>query len=127
LLKAAFCSSGGIIHVVGIQGRPATAYPQAEIVAIALPPEAFQRLMSFVSGTFSRAHPDLPSKALPGLSENARFYLAEGQFSILRTCNTWIAEALQTAGLPISPDWIITAGSLGRHVRPLGIVQQRTQ
>jgi uncharacterized protein (TIGR02117 family) len=122
-LKAAFWSSGSIIHVVGVRGHPATSYPSAEIVGIALSQLAFERLVRFVSQTFSRSHPNLASKALPGLAPNARFYLAQGRFSILRTCNTWVAESLQAAELPINPAWVITAGSLGRHVKLLGTTQ----
>jgi uncharacterized protein (TIGR02117 family) len=119
-LKAAFWSNGSIIHVVGVSGSLADSYPSAEIIAIPLSEAAFQRLLSFVSQTFSRPGPASASAALPGLSANARFYLAQGQFSIFRTCNTWVAEAVQAAELPINPGWVITAGSLGRHVRPLG-------
>jgi len=127
-LKAAFWSSGSIIHVVGMQDSPATAYPhQAEIIVIALTPGAFKSLMDYVSQTFSRPGFASPAAAMPGLSTNARFYPAQGRFSILRTCNTWVAEALEAAGLPIASGWIITAGSLGRHVRPLGIVEPKPQ
>ncbi len=118
-LKAAFWSSGSILHVVGVSDSPAISYPSAEIITIGLPAPRFQRLVKFVSETFSRSHPETASEAQPGLSQNARFYLARGRFSILRTCNTWVAEALQAAQLPISPGWVITAASLGRHSRPL--------
>jgi uncharacterized protein (TIGR02117 family) len=118
-LKAAFWSSGSILHVVGVSDSPAISYPNAEIITIGLPAAGFQRLVKFVSETFSRSHLE-SSEARPGLSANARFYLAQGRFSILRTCNTWVAEALQAAELPIAPGWVITAASLGRHARPLG-------
>lgn len=124
-LRAAFWSRGSIIHVVGVQGSLAHSYPSAEIIAIPLSETAFQRLLSFVSQTFLRPGTASSSEALPGLSANARFYLAQGRFSIFRTCNTWVAEALQAAELPINPGWVITAGSLGRHVRPLGRPMQR--
>lgn len=119
-LKAAFFSSGSIIHVVGVRGSPPTSYPNAEIITIAMTTPEFQRLVQFISETFVRSPPGSASESRPGLSQNARFYLAQGRFSILRTCNTWVAEALQAAELPINPAWVITAGSLGRRVRPLG-------
>ena len=123
-LRAAFWSKGSIIHVVGVQGSLAHSYPSAEIIAIPLSETAFQRLLRFVSQTFSRPGPASLSEALPGLSANARFYLAQGRFSIFRTCNTWVAEALEAAELPINPSWVITAGSLGRHARPLGMAHE---
>jgi hypothetical protein len=29
------------------------------------------------------------------------FYLAEGDYSLFNTCNSWISRALQAAGLPM--------------------------
>jgi uncharacterized protein (TIGR02117 family) len=120
-LKAAFRSSGSILHVVGMRGSVEASYPQADIITIALTPEELERIIEFISRTFARPHPDTPGEPQPGLSEDGRFYSANGRFSLLRTCNTWVAEALHAAGLPIDPGWVITAGSLGRKVRPLGV------
>jgi uncharacterized protein (TIGR02117 family) len=117
-LKAAFWSSGSILHVVGFDGAVKNVYPSAEIMEIAVTEEAFQQLTKFIADTFSRPHPPAPAEARPGLFSNGRFYAAEGKFSALRTCNTWVAEALSAAGLPISPRYVITAGNLGNQVRP---------
>ena len=122
-LKAAFWSSGSTIHVVGVHGTPTTAYPNAEIITIAMTESELQRLVQFISKTFVRSSPQSASEARPGLSENARFYLAHGRFSILRTCNTWVAEGLQAARLPVNPSWVITAATLGRRVRSLETAQ----
>ena len=122
-LKAAFWSSGSVLHVVAVSGNPAGAYPQAETIKIAMTAGELQRLVQFVSATFVRSGPGSASITQPGLSANARFYPARGRFSILRTCNTWVAEALEAAELPINPAWVITAASLGRNARPLGISQ----
>jgi uncharacterized protein (TIGR02117 family) len=117
-LKAAFWSSGSILHVVGFKDAVQNAYPSAEIIEIPLSEEGFQRLVKFISDTFSRPHPPAPAEAGPGLFSNGRFYAAEGKFSLLRTCNTWVAEALSAAGLPIHPSYVITAGNLSDKLRP---------
>jgi uncharacterized protein (TIGR02117 family) len=118
-LKAAFWSSGSILHVVGFKDAVENVYPGADIIGITVSEEGFQRLIKFISDTFSRPYPPAPAEAQPGLFPNGRFYAAEGKFSLLRTCNTWVAEALSAAGLPISPGYVITAGNLGNQVRPL--------
>ena len=117
-LKAAFWSSGSILHVVGFKDAVQNAYPSAEIIEIPLPEEGFQRLVKFLSDTFSRPHPPAPAEARPGLFSNGRFYAAEGKFSLLRTCNTWVAEGLSAAGLPIRPGYVITAANLSDRLRP---------
>jgi uncharacterized protein (TIGR02117 family) len=116
-LKAAFWSTGSILHVVGFKDAVEKVYPSADIIGITLSEEGFQRLIKFISDTFSRQHPPAPAEARPGLFSNSKFYAAEGKFSLLRTCNTWVAEALSAAGLPINPGYVITAGNLNKQVR----------
>ena len=118
LLKASFWSSGSVLHVVGFRDTVEKTFPGAEIIEVVLSEESFQGLIEFISGTFSRPHPPAPAEPRPGLFPNGRFYSAEGKFSVLRTCNTWVAEALRAAGLPISPSYVITAGNLDNQVRP---------
>lgn len=118
-LKAAFWSSGSILHVVGSSGALENVYPGAEIIEVGLSEDGLQKLIRFISDTFSRASPELPAEARPGLSPSGRFYPAVGRFSILRTCNTWTAEALAAAGLPVNPRYVITAGNLASRLRSL--------
>jgi len=116
-LRAAFRSRGSVLHVVGFRGAVRDYFRDSEIVEIALSRQAFWRLSAFVSASFSRADPSIPAQSQPGLVANSRFYSAAGRFSVLRTCNTWIAEALKSAGLDITPGYVITAASLTRQIR----------
>jgi len=116
-LKAAFWSSGSVLHVVGFRDTMKDTFPSAEIIELVLSDDGFRRLIKFISDTFSRPHPPTPAEPRPGLFPNGRFYSAEGKFSISRTCNTWVAEALRAAGLPISPTYVITAGNLDNQVQ----------
>jgi uncharacterized protein (TIGR02117 family) len=120
-LKAAFWSSGSILHVVGFNDTVKNVYPSADIIEIAVTEDGFQRLIRFIADTFSRPHPPASAEARPGLFSNSKFYAAEGKFSLLRTCNTWVAEALSAAGLPINPGYVITAGNLGKQVRSFAV------
>jgi len=116
-LKAAFWSSGSVLHVAAFKGSVENYFPQSEIVEIVLADEAFQLLIQFISDTFSRSDPAPPVETRPGLYGNSRFYAARGRFHLFRTCNTWVAEALRSSGLPISPAYAITAGNLMYQVR----------
>jgi uncharacterized protein (TIGR02117 family) len=117
-LRAAFWSRGSVLHVVGFKGSVRDNFSDGEIIEIAVSREAFQRLSQFVSRSFSREDPSIPAQSQPGLVSYSRFYPAVGRFSILRTCNTWIAEALKSAGLDIRPGYVVTAASLARQLRP---------
>jgi uncharacterized protein (TIGR02117 family) len=52
---------------------------------------------SFVSNDDGRA---VPIEA-PGYFETDRFYLAEGRYNVLRTCNTWTGTALEAGGVRV--------------------------
>lgn len=117
-IKAALWSSGSVIHIVGFGGDIAKAYPNAQIIEIALPDKGFHRLSTFISDDFARTDSTKPATASPGLFPHSRFYPAKSQFSALRTCNTWIAEAFKAAGLPVRTTFVITASTLGSQLRP---------
>ena len=120
-LRAAFWSRGSVLHIVGFKGGVKDNFAGGEIIEIALSREAFGRLSEFVSSSFSRPDRSIPAQSRPGLVPHSRFYPAAGRFSILRTCNTWAAEALKSAGLHISPGYVITAASLARQIRPYSV------
>jgi len=123
-LKAAFWSSGSVLHVAGFKGTVENYFLASEIVEIVLSDGAFRLLIQFVSDTFSRADAAEPVESRPGLYPNSRFYSARGSFHLFRTCNTWVAEALYSAGLPVSPGYAITAGNLSYQVKRFGAVKQ---
>ncbi|HWH78475.1 MAG TPA: DUF2459 domain-containing protein [Candidatus Binatus sp.] len=115
-IKAALWSSGSVLHLVGFAGEMETFYHGANIVRLDLSSLAHDRLVEYIAQTFRRPGPDKPAPASAGLFPNSRFYPAARQFSLMRTCNTWVAEALSSAGLPLSPRLVITAGNLSSEI-----------
>lgn len=116
-LRAAFWSRGSVLHIVGFNGVVKDYFAEGEVIEIALSREAFEPFIDFLSSSFSRIARSAPAESRPGLVPHGRFYPAAGRFSILRTCNTWAAEALKSAGLDVTPSFVITAASLARQVR----------
>lgn len=121
-LKAAFWSSGSVLHVVGVTADVKTFYPTAEIVELQLSAPAFARLQDFIAQTFARPAGG-SARPSAGLFAYSRFYPSTRKFSLLKTCNTWVAEALESAGLPITPSGVMTAGQLAEQIGK--IVQPR--
>lgn len=119
-LRAAFWSGGSVLHVVGFDRELKAAYPGASIAEIGLTGPSFDRLVNFISGTFLRSGAQGRAPASPGLFAHSRFYPSTHRFSLLKTCNTWVAEALQAAGLPVVPGQVITSGNLAAQIAGLG-------
>jgi uncharacterized protein (TIGR02117 family) len=115
-VKAAVWSSGSVLHIVGFQENVRAFYPRSQIVELRLSAPAYDRLVSFLSQSFSRSPEKRRALASSGLYPYSRFYPSTGKFSLINTCNTWVAEALETAGLPVSAGLVITAGQLAEEL-----------
>src|SRR5262249_19856196 len=110
--RAAVFSRDSVLHVVGLPTRPKPAFAAEDVVEIGLSRPGFDTLARFVDGTFDRAGQPAASAQGRGLYGDSAFYPAGGRHPLLNTCNSWIADALRAAGLPITPVYAMTAGNL---------------
>jgi uncharacterized protein (TIGR02117 family) len=118
-LKAGFWSSRSVLHIAGFNAPVRKFFAVSEVVEVALSDEAFQELCAFIARTHLRSPGSGGTKIRPGLYGNSGFYPAEGKFHALRNCNTWIAEALSAAGLPMNR-FTVSAGSVVAQTRAFG-------
>lgn len=118
-LRALFRSSAAVLHVVKITGDPRRRFAGSEVVELRLSADGYRQLLAFVAASFSRPAPDALAELGPGLYGESRFYSAEGRYSLLRTCNTWLAEALAAGGCPLQPAAVLTAGQLMSRLRQM--------
>lgn len=102
-LKAAFMSTGSVLHVTGFGGAVTHYFPASEIVEFKLSRQGFERLVGYIHESFAREGPEALTPLGPGLYGESQFYRARGTFHLLNTCNTWAAKALAAAGYPLSP------------------------
>ncbi|HEY1370997.1 MAG TPA: DUF2459 domain-containing protein [Candidatus Binatia bacterium] len=114
--RAAFFSRASALHVVGFNGAARDYFPDSEVYELTVSEEGFRNLIRFISDTFMRESGEKPR---PGLYPDSRFYPARGRFHLFRNCNTWVAEALRAAGLPVVSRRVVTAGNLSSQVKGL--------
>jgi uncharacterized protein (TIGR02117 family) len=124
-LKAALTSEASALHVAGFDRTPAEYFPRAEIIAIELSLGGMESVAGFISRTYARDAAGEPIELGPGLYPGSRFYAATGRYSLVNTCNTWIAEALRAGGCPITPVWAVTAGNVLFQAERCGQVMRR--
>lgn len=114
-LKAAFASTASVLYIVGLRGPPTAYVSDDRIVAIALTEEGFDALCAFIHASYRK---DTTGRASAiEVTAGGRFYLAEGRYGLHNTCNTWTANALRAAGVPITPAG--TASRVMRQVRQI--------
>jgi uncharacterized protein (TIGR02117 family) len=96
--------NASVLHVVGLNGAPADAFADSELVALRLSSGGFSRLLRKLDASFARNERDeiLPDLGA-GLYGASLFYRAVGSFHVFNVCNHWLARLLDAAGLPTSP------------------------
>jgi uncharacterized protein (TIGR02117 family) len=96
----------GVVQVKGLSVAPPTAYG-ARATALPLPQDGLARLSDFLWDSIARDAAGQPVPANPGPLRDSLFYDASRGYSLLYTCNTWTAEALRRAGLPVEPAGVV--------------------
>lgn len=65
-------------------------------------PTSYERITAFVQETL-RLSGERPVQAAPGYGARDAFFVANGQYTIVETCNQWTGRALRLAGAPVAP------------------------
>jgi uncharacterized protein (TIGR02117 family) len=118
-MKAALFPTNAVVHLNGFSRPVAEEFARLEVLEFMLSDEEFAALFGHIHATFQRGGDNGASEPLgQGLfGASSQFYKATGEFHMMRTCNTWAAEALATAGLDLDPKSIITASGLMQAAR----------
>jgi hypothetical protein len=62
----------------------------------------------------------------PGRFPGSQFYAAEHGYSLAYTCNTWVADALHAAGLPVDEGGVVFSGQTMARVEAAAAAQCRS-
>jgi uncharacterized protein (TIGR02117 family) len=118
-LRALFTPSPSTLNVIPVTGSLPRTFPDSEIIELRVADSGFERMVEFVRDTYE-LDANGGGIAIPsGVRHQGRFYASRRTFHAFENCNTWVARALQQAGLPIEPENTMTAAALLRQVRPL--------
>ncbi len=112
-LQAALLPTAAVIHLHGFSGSVTDRFARSDVLAFRLSPREFAGLLAHINAGFDRGGGSEGMALGEGLyGASSRFYNAKGKFHLARTCNSWAAEALASAGVDIKPGTIITSGGL---------------
>lgn len=101
-----------VIQVTGLLVSPSHAYPDTDVLALTLPPGGGAALSDFIWDQLGKDHTGEPRLVAPGNFPGSIFYAARSEYTLAHTCNTWVAQALQAAGLPVSPAGVVFSGQV---------------
>ena len=132
VLLAALWPGRGMILATGLTSPPSAAFGAAHVVTLAVAARQASDAQDFVwysmdkqaeSGQQGESGQQTANRRVksygPGPYEGSLFFTATPNYSAFHTCNTWVAESLAVAALPIHSGGVIFAGQLWRQVRRL--------
>jgi hypothetical protein len=115
-LLAALWPGDGLILMTALKGTPAEAFGAANVLQLPVTARQSRAIQSFIWRSLSGGQRAIEPLA-PGPYEGSEFYAAIPKYSGLYTCNTWAAQSLQSAGLPIRSRAVVFAGQLWSQAR----------
>jgi Protein of unknown function (DUF2459) len=119
---AALWGGPGLVLVTSVgQQPPERVFGPDNVVRVALTPQQMSALQSYIGHTFAThdgAFVPLAPDPHAGGSYSA-YYASTQRYSGLHTCNTWAAEALKSAQLPVSSSGVEFATQLWQQVQHL--------
>ncbi|MDC1172589.1 DUF2459 domain-containing protein [Alphaproteobacteria bacterium] len=119
LLNALLKPTSSVIHVYGFNHSIETTFRNSKIVKLTLNETEYTKLLYFIHKSFTRnvnGKAQLEGVGLYG-KNNSFFYMANGEFHLFNTCNTWVASAIQSTGIGLDSTGIVTADNLLKTVR----------
>lgn len=100
--KALLLPTSSVLHLAGFRQPPEIYFPYSEIIRIELSVPGFEQMVHRISKSFSRDASGTTVPLGPGKYGYSQFYASEETYHLCKTCNSWSATILQTAGCPIS-------------------------
>jgi uncharacterized protein (TIGR02117 family) len=106
----------GLVLLTGLEATPEEAFAAKEVTRLTVTAAEAQQLEEFVWKTLA-SKDGVASSLAPGPYSDSFYYESVQRYSGLHTCNTWTAEALRAAGLPVRTSGVEFSGQVWRQVQ----------
>lgn len=107
-----------VMLVIPLEIPPERFFGAANVFAVRVSQDGVERLSQFLWDHLGRGSEGNPAPLGTGPYPQSVFYASTGTYSLANTCNTWTAEALQVAGLPVSAVGVAFADQVLDQLRP---------
>ena len=111
LLRAA-ASGPAVMLVIPLKISPEAFFGAANVFALPAPSGGIQPLSDFLWDYLAVDKEGPPRRVGTGPYLQSVFYASTGTYNLGHTCNTWTAEALYAAGLPVNAAGVVFASQV---------------
>jgi hypothetical protein len=115
VLLAALWPGRGMLLLTGLSTPPGEAFGPAHVAALAVTRQQLHDAQAFIWNSLDRQGGTHSSARGP--YDGGLYFAAAPRYSAFHTCNTWAAEVLEAAALPVHSAGVIFAGQLWTQVR----------
>ncbi|HTT04934.1 MAG TPA: DUF2459 domain-containing protein [Steroidobacteraceae bacterium] len=123
-LLAALRPGAALVLLTALPDTPEDAFGAGAVRVLRLDVPQMQALQAFVWQTLAHAQ-GLPVRVQSGPYSGSVYLAAQPRYSGLHTCNSWVAEALHAAALPVRVRGVIFARQLWRQLPRLQRAQRQ--
>lgn len=114
---AALLPGRGAVLVTALRAPPAAAFGADRVVPLPATAAGIERLNAFIWKQLVRNAHDKPIRLAGGPYPGSAYYASPTTYDLLFTCNSWTADALRWAGIPVGDDGVVLAAQLMGQVR----------
>ena len=111
LLRAA-TPGPAVMLVIPLELSPEAFFGASNVFVLPATQEGVQRLSQFLSDYLTNDERGTFRRVGTGPYPQSVFYASTGTYNLGHTCNTWTAEALRVAGLPVNAAGVVFAGQV---------------
>ena len=122
LLKAGLLPTESVLHVAAFRRDPVAVFGHRTVIRIPISTAGRDALLAFIREEHARRDNESVIPIGPGLYGDSRFYAGTTRYHALNNCNTWVAQALRTAGCAMAPARALTVRALLAQARDCGTV-----
>ena len=116
--------SPGLMLVTALRAPPSAAFGPAHVVPLHISEAGRKALLTFVGRYFGLGSGGDLRLAASGPYPGSLFFASPGTYSATYTCNTWTADALRAAGLPVAGDGVLWAAQVMKQAREVSAIQR---
>lgn len=115
---AALFPSQSVMLVEDCNSPPRACYsPEVQLHAVPVTANGLEHLDGYLVASLQTDAQGRLEPLAPGPDADSKFYPSGLSYDAFHTCNTWTAEALHDAGVPINYHGVIFADQLWRQLR----------
>jgi uncharacterized protein (TIGR02117 family) len=118
LLRAAI-PGPAVMLVIPLEISPEAFFGASNIFLLHAPADGMQRLSQFLWDYLTIYETGTIHRIDAGVYPQSAFYASTGSYNLGHTCNTWTAEALHAAGLPVNAAGVVFSGQVLDQLPPI--------